>query len=79
MSRKTLEVYRMRRFIKPNRKQLLMFHEIDLNSIASAGSTIHTIDTIVDDLDTSNYEEAYDLESAQGANPIHPKTIIETL
>ena len=67
----------MRRFIKPNRKQLLMFHEIDLNSIASAGSTIHTIDTIVDDLDTSKYEEAYDLESAQGANPIHPKTIIK--
>ena len=67
----------MRRFIKPNRKQLLMFHEIDLNSIAPAGSTVHTIDTIVDDLDTSKYEEAYDLESAQGANPIHPKTIIK--
>jgi transposase len=41
------------------------------------GSALHSIDTIVESLDTSAFEAAYDLESSRGNNPIDPKTIIK--
>jgi transposase len=67
----------MRKFIKPQRNQLLMLQTVDLNSIALAGSVLHTIDSIVESLDTSGFEAAYDLESSRGNCPIDPKTIIK--
>ena len=67
----------MRKFIKPQRNQLLMLQTVDLTSIALAGSVLHTIDSIVESLDTSGFEAAYDLESSRGNNPIDPKTIIK--
>ena len=67
----------MRKFIKPQRNQLLMLQTIDLNSIALAGSVLHTIDSIIESLDTSSFEAAYDLESSRGNCPIAPKTIIK--
>jgi len=36
----------MRKFIKPQRNQLLMLQTIDLNSRALPGSALHSIDTI---------------------------------
>ena len=66
----------MRKFIKPQRNQLLMLQTVDLNSIALPGSALHSIDTIVDSLDTSAFEAAYDLESSRGNCPIAPKTIM---
>ena len=67
----------MRKFIKPQRNQLLMLQTVDLNSIALAGSALHSIDTIVESLDTSAFEAVYDLESSRGNCPIAPKTIIK--
>ena len=51
----------MRKFIKPQRNQLLMLQTVDLNSIALPGSALHSIDTIVESLDTSAFEAVYDL------------------
>jgi transposase len=67
----------MRKFIKPQRNQLLMLQTIDLNSIALPGSALYSIDTIVDSLDTGTFEAVYDLESSRGNCPIAPKTIIK--
>lgn len=67
----------MRQFIVPNRKQQLLFAQIDLESIAPIGSPLRVIDTLVDELDTSAIEAEYDLESPQGREPIHPKTLIK--
>jgi transposase len=67
----------MRQFIVPNRKQQLLFAQIDLESIAPVGSALRTIDALVDELDTSAIEAKYDLESEQGREPIHPKTLIK--
>jgi transposase len=67
----------MRQFIVPNRKQQLLFAQIDLESIAPVGSALRTIDALVDELDTSAIEAEYDLESPQGREPIHPKTLIK--
>jgi transposase len=67
----------MRKFIKPQRNQLLMLQTVDLNSIAVPGSALHSIDTIVESLDTSAFEAVYDLKSSRGNNPIDPKTIIK--
>ena len=65
----------MRKFIKPQRNQLLMLQTVDLNSIALPGSALYSIDTIVESLDTSAFEAVYDLESSRGNCPIAPKTI----
>jgi len=67
----------MRKFIKPQRNQLLMLQTVDLNSIALPGSALYSIDTIVESLDTSAFEAVYDLESSRGNCPIAPKTIIK--
>jgi transposase len=67
----------MRRFIGPERNQILMFTEINLNDFAPDGSPVRIIDELVERLDTSEIEKGYDLESVTGRNPIHPKTIIK--
>jgi transposase len=67
----------MRKFIKPQRNQLLMLQTVDLNTIALPGSALYSIDTIVESLDTSAFEAVYDLESSRGNCPIAPKTIIK--
>jgi transposase len=67
----------MREFIVPNRKQQLLFAQIELESIAPVGSALRTIDALVDEFDTRAIEAEYDLESEQGRNPIHPKTLIK--
>jgi hypothetical protein len=55
----------MRKFIKPQKNQLLMLQTIDLNSIALPRSVLHTIDSIVDSLDTRSFEAVYDLENSR--------------
>jgi transposase len=67
----------MRQFIVPNRKQQLLFAQVDLDSIAPIGSALRTIDKLVDEFDTSAIEAQYDLESVQGREPIHPKTLLK--
>jgi transposase len=67
----------MRKFIKPQRNQRVMLQTVDLNSIALPGSALYSIDTIVESLDTSAFEAAYDSESSRGNCPIAPKTIIK--
>jgi transposase len=66
-----------RNFKKPNRVQLLMVMNTDLDSIAPVGGVLRTIDELVDMLDTSNIENQYDLESKKGAEPICPKTLLK--
>ena len=67
----------MRSFITPNREQKILLTEIDLDSIAPLGSPLRTIDELVESLNTHEIEKAYDLDSAQGNNPFHPKTFIK--
>ncbi|MBN1696347.1 MAG: hypothetical protein JW881_02430 [Spirochaetales bacterium] len=67
----------MRQFIIPNREQQLLFATIDLESIAPIGSPLRTIDALVESLDTSSIEVEYDLDSPNGREPIHPKTLIK--
>ena len=64
----------MRRFIEPERDQILMFTQINLNDFAPDGSPVRIIDEFVNRLDTSEIEKEYNLESVTGRNPIHPKT-----
>jgi transposase len=67
----------MRTFIEPERNQLLLLTHVNLETVAPIGSAVRTIDELVDRLDTSEIEATYDLESEQGQNPIHPKTLIK--
>jgi transposase len=67
----------MRQFIVPNRRQQLLFAQIDLESIAPEGSALRIIDALVEEFDTSSIEAEYDLESEQGREPLHPKTLIK--
>jgi transposase len=67
----------MRSFIEPERNQLLLLTNVNLETIAPIGSAVRTIDELVDRLDTSAIEATYDLEAEQGQKPIHPKTLIK--
>lgn len=67
----------MRRFIEPQRNQLLLLANVSLDSVAPVGSTVRTIDELVERLDTSKIEASYDLEAEKGAEPLHPKTLIK--
>lgn len=67
----------MRSFKLPNRKQLLLLTHVNLDSIAPVGSALRCIDELVDQLDTTAIEKNYDLESEQGREPFHPKTMIK--
>jgi transposase len=64
-------------FIVPNRQQHILMTEVDLDSLVPADGPLQIIDELVDALDTSGIEEQYDLESEQGQNPIHPKTLLK--
>lgn len=67
----------MRQFKIPNRDQLYLFMNVNLNSIAPIGSALHCIDELVDKLDITEIEKEYDFESAHGREPFHPKTLIK--
>jgi transposase len=67
----------MRSFRTPERDIALLFANINLNTVAPIGSPVYTIDRLVEQLDTRKIESRYDLESAQGKEPIHPKTLIK--
>jgi transposase len=67
----------VRTFRVPYRKQLLLLTEVNLDSIAPVGSALRCIDELVDQLDTTEIERHYDLESEQGREPFHPKTLIK--
>jgi len=67
----------MRSFIEPERNQLLLFANVNLETVAPIGSAVRTIDELVNRLDTSAIEATYDFETEQGQNPIHPKTLIK--
>jgi transposase len=67
----------VRSFKIPNRKQLLLLTHVSLDSIAPVGSALRCIDELVDQLDTTEIERNYDLESEQGREPFHPKTLIK--
>jgi transposase len=56
---------------------MLLFANVDLNSVAPLGSAVYVIDKLVDELDTSEMEREYDLESEKGNEPFHPKTLIK--
>jgi transposase len=64
-------------FIVPNRQQHILMTEVDLDSLVPADGPLQIIDELVNALDTSGIEEQYDLESEQGQNPIHPKTLLK--
>jgi len=67
----------MRRFIEPERKQLLLLANVSLDSVAPVGSAVRTIDELVERLDTSEIERSYDMEAEKGQEPLHPKTLIK--
>ena len=67
----------MREFKQPNRKQRLLFLDVDVESLAPIGSPVRVIDELVEKLDTSALESTYDLESPQGREPVHPKTFLK--
>lgn len=67
----------MRRFIEPERKQLLLLAHVSLDSVAPVGSAVRTIDELVERLDTSEIEASYDMEAEKGQEPLHPKTLIK--
>ncbi len=67
----------MRNFKNPERDVILLFANIDLNTVAPVGSVVYTIDRLVDELDTKDIEKEYDLDSKLGKEPFHPKTLIK--
>lgn len=67
----------MRYFIEPNRDQKILLTVVDLNTIAPEGSVLRYIDELVEQLNVDEIKKYYDLESAQGKNPIHPKTFLK--
>jgi transposase len=67
----------MRQFREPNREQPLLMTYVNLDSAAPMGSAVRIINDVVDCLDTTDIERAYNLEAERGNNPIHPKTIIK--
>ena len=67
----------MKTFKKPNREQQLLFATVKLETIAPIGSSLRTIDELVDKLDTSKIEATYDFETKTGARAMHPKTLIK--
>jgi transposase len=64
----------MRKFIEPERDQILMFTQINLNDFAPDGSPVRIIDELVNRLNTIEIENEYNLDSVTGRCPIHPKT-----
>lgn len=67
----------MRKFLKADARQLITLPTLDLCSLIMPDHPAAIIDKMVNVLDTSRFEEAYDLESPQGKNPLHPKILIK--
>jgi transposase len=67
----------MRKFIEPERDQLLLLANVSLDSVAPVGSAVRTIDELVERLDTSAIEMTSDMEAEKGQEPLHPKTLIK--
>jgi transposase len=67
----------VRSFKVPNRKQLLLLTSVNLDCIAPVGSEARCIDKLVDQMDTTEIEKDYKLESEQRREPFHPKTLIK--
>lgn len=67
----------MRKFREPDREQPLLMTYVNLESVAPIGSTVRTINDLVDVLDTSALEKEYNIEAERGNNPMHPKTLIK--
>lgn len=67
----------MRSFKISNRKQLLLLTHVSLDSIAPLGSTLRCIYEMVDQLDTTEIQNNYYLESEQALELCHPKTLIK--
>lgn len=66
-----------RHFEVSDPEQMIMLTTVYLGSVAPPNSVLYAIKHIVESLDTSFFEAGYDLETAQGKNPIHPKIIIK--
>jgi transposase len=54
-----------------------MLATVNLESVAPMGSALRAIDELVNQLDTSEIEMCYDLDTPQGAKPLYPKTMIK--
>ena len=68
----------MPKFKIPNRDQLFLIMNVDMNSVAPVGSALWTIDNIIERLDTSEIEKEYIKEEWKpGRDPFHPKTILK--
>ena len=67
----------MRNFKKPERDQAMLMAYVNLDSVAPVGSTVYSINALVDALDTSELEKEYAIDSPTGRYPFHPKTIIK--
>lgn len=68
---------KMRKFIMPQRDQLFLMLQGNLESVAPIGSALRHIDELVNALDITDIEKKYDLESPVGQEPIYPKTLIK--
>lgn len=68
---------KIKKFKEPERNQQILLTHVDLNSVAPIGSPVWVIDNIINQLDTSDIENTYNLEVATGQKPIHPKTILK--
>ncbi len=64
-------------FLIPNRSQMLLLTQVDLSTVAPAGSAVNIINDLVDSLDTRAIEESYEVDSDNGRPPFHPKTLLK--
>jgi transposase len=64
-------------FIVPNRAQMLLMTQVRLEDYAPEGSAVRIINDMVDLLDTSGIESAYDVQWEGGRSPFHPKTMLK--
>jgi transposase len=56
---------------------MLLMTQVCLEDYAPEGSAVRIINDMIDTLDTSEIEGAYDLQSEGGRPPFHPKTILK--
>lgn len=67
----------MKKFLIPERNQLMLMTNVSLDSVAPVGSAVRSINDLVDELNTLEIEKEYDLFTETGRKPIHPKTILK--
>jgi len=56
---------------------MLLMTQVRLEDYAPPGSAVRIIDEMVELLDTSGIESAYEVECAGGRSPFHPKTMLK--